>query len=98
MAHKTNYQSNKPLPLYPTLRDGLYCNMFPSDDESSVIYTLYNDTNETIEGELLIHSYPELKEITELWHGDPVQLQVETGKITGEVQPKELAIIKVARG
>lgn len=96
-AHKANYQSSKPLPLYPTLRAGLHCNMFPSDDESSVIYTLYNDTSETIEGELLVHSYPELKGISELWHGQLVHLQVESGKISGEVKPKELVMIKAGR-
>lgn len=96
-AHKVNFQSSKPMPLYPTLQAGLHCNMFPSDDESSVIYTLYNDTDETITGELLVHNYSELQVISELWHEQPVKVDMETGRISGEVNAKELAVIRMTR-
>ncbi|MNR21979.1 hypothetical protein D3C85_1389110 [compost metagenome] len=71
--------------------------MFPSDDESSVIYTLYNDTDETITGELLVHNYSELQVISELWHEQPVKVDMETGRISGEVNAKELAVIRMTR-
>ncbi|WNR45416.1 hypothetical protein [Paenibacillus roseipurpureus] len=96
-VHKANYQGSKPLPLYPTLQAGLHCNMFPSDDGASVIYTLYNDTDEAIAGELVVHSYPDLQEISELWQEQPVQLDKETGRVSGEVKPKELVVIRVGK-
>ena len=43
LAHKDVYLGSKPIPLYPTFHDDLYCNIFCDDEGRNEIYSFYND-------------------------------------------------------
>ena len=47
------YTGNSPIPLYPTEHRGLYANRFVSDNGTEAIYSLFNATDQGIEGALL---------------------------------------------
>ncbi len=96
MENKSCFLSKEPIPLYPTLFDGLYCNMFPSDSGDETIYILYNENDEDVKGSLFINHNPSLKNVSECWNGTKACL-VNTDKgaeVVGEVKAQELAIIK----
>ncbi|MBP1966796.1 hypothetical protein [Paenibacillus aceris] len=96
--HKANYQGSSPIPLYPMLQSGLYCNAFPSDDGKSVIYSVFNDTSEEIHGDLLKCANSEITAVVELWDNLPVQVVQLDGYdlLRGTVKSKQLSIIKVS--
>jgi hypothetical protein len=97
-SNKSIYLCSKPMPLYPTLVSGLYCNLFLSDDNNSVIYSLYNDTNEMISGSLVNHIQSIDGKTTNCWDEQAVNIVAADGRliIVGSVNPKDVAVIKVS--
>jgi len=96
LANKDAFLCSKPIPLYPTLIKGLYCNMFPEDDGNGVIYTLYNDNEEKVSGSLVIHRNPSLVNVEECWNGEKVSLEFRSADIViqGTIHAKQISVIK----
>lgn len=95
-AHKANYQGSQPIPLYPTLVQGLHCNVFPSDDGKSIVFTFYNETDEDVVGDLLSYPGVEFSGVTDVWEGHVVEsTRVEGSElIQGTVRSKQLSIVR----
>lgn len=93
------YNCKYPVPMYPTLKEGLYCNYFRSDDGESIIYSLYNDTDETIDGELVIHKDPEKDNVEELWNGAAAKITggLDQFAIASTVEKNGVAVLKVTK-
>lgn len=53
LNYKEIYQGLKPIPLYPTYTENLYCNIFQSDCGNEQIYSFYNDSDEVIESDYI---------------------------------------------
>lgn len=45
LAYNDIYFGHKPVPLYPTNVENVYCNVFTDDASSAQIYSFYNDTD-----------------------------------------------------
>jgi len=98
-SNKPAYSGSRPIPYYPTLRPGLYCNLFRSDDGTEAVFTFYNATEHTIEGELTrIGRRP--ARLLELWRRAQadVTAQGEEFALIGAVPPGELALYKATFG
>ena len=88
--NKANFQGANPLPLYSTLHNDLLCNSFPSDDGKSVIFALYNNSDEEICGEFLECGKTGFAK--EIWHGAEILLKNRV--ISGKIGAKEIFVIK----
>lgn len=85
------YSGSSPIPLYPTFEGGLYANRFVSDDGKGAIYSLYNATDQMIEGPLLTLKEKE-RDGVELWRG--AALLVRNGLLDGAVEPQEVLLFR----
>ena len=52
LGYRDIFQGPKPIPLYDTACEGVYCNVFADAAERRSIYTLYNENTEAAEAEL----------------------------------------------
>ena len=92
------YLSVHPIPLYPVLKEGLSCNSFPSDCQDSVIYSLYNETDASIEGDLFLHKgHDAVETIAEIWNGIKVDMRqtVAGDAVCGSIAAKAVLVIKI---
>lgn len=98
-ANREIFFCPNPVPLYPTLIEGLYCNCFESQNHDSVIYTLYNDTDRMLSGELFVHYGHEKETVSELWNNSRVDMinNTDCNMICSKVEAKDLIIIKLTK-
>jgi hypothetical protein len=91
------YYCSHPVPLYPTLQDHLFCNYFKEDNGSSVIYSLYNDSEKRISGDLVVHEEKNLNRAVESWRNIQINLETKGDQIIiqGSIEPKEVLIVKM---
>lgn len=89
--HYDTWFGSRPTPMYPVLCRGLYANRFAADDNSEVIYTLYNSLELPVDGRLLLAN-ADSQAIEELWAGR--QLKRMGGCICGRIEPGEILIIR----
>jgi hypothetical protein len=97
--NKDIYFCSNPIPLYPTLREGLVCNCFLSDHGDGVIYSLYNDTDEHIDGDLFIFNISgHVDRIAECWKGVRIDIRTDGERkiVCGSIAPKEILVIKIS--
>ena len=83
----------KPVPLYPTLHEGLLCNYFPADDGKACILTLYNDSLTDFDSALLSRNGFYFESATELWNGSNIIMKND--KIYGKIAAGDIAVIKM---
>lgn len=97
--NKDIYFCSSPIPLYPTLKKGIYCNYFPSNDGKKVIYSIYNDLNEQFSKDLLIHETADMTKVVELLKGANVKIKESNkGKIiSSSIDAKGMLIIKLTK-
>ena len=50
LKYRDIFQGDKPIPIYTTSKDDLYCNVFINNEETASIYSFYNDTDKPITG------------------------------------------------
>lgn len=94
-ANKNAFTCSNPIPLYPTINKGLFCNMFPSDDGDTIVYTLYNDNDYAVRGDLIVHTNPRLNSIDECWLKTDVYLKLKNNLIiSGSIPEKGVLVIK----
>lgn len=89
-THLDTYFCSRPIPLYPTLKKHLYANYFPSDDGQEIIYSIYNGSDEQIDGGLLEVSDETFSLAGELWSGK--ELRINQNVIEGCINPGEIVI------
>ncbi len=53
LKYREIYQGIKPIPLYPTNEESVYCNIFQINEKHEQIYSLYNDNEDTVSLESL---------------------------------------------
>ena len=96
-ANRDIFFCSKPIPLFPTLKDELFCNYFPADDNSAVIYVFYNGSDENMDGELADYTCVFPKSAEELWRGSEARVcGYRNGMaVRGTVSAKDVAIIKI---
>lgn len=95
--NKDIYCGSKPVPLYPTLQEGLYCNYFPSDDGKKVIYSIYNDTDKSVSGALVNNNHTSPANTCECWTGADIILSKNGNHsiIESSIKSKDIIIIKM---
>ena len=79
------------IPMVPMLQEKLYANKFIADDGSEVIYTVYNASEQTVDGALM--EVPEIGEAKELWMNIPIQNR--DGFINGSIGSNEVMIVSI---
>lgn len=93
LDHFDTYFGKDPIPMYPTLQEGLYANRFRSDDGSETIYPVYNATEKPVSGPLM--RVKDQAPCTELWRN--AEIQVKDGIVWGTVQPMEVLSIRFGK-
>ncbi len=89
LKYKDIFQTGKPIPLYPTTRENLYCNVFTNERETASIYSFYNDGPDEIEGGCeLWHPF---QNSVELILGKSAGVSLERGSLTLRVKPHSVA-------
>ena len=92
--HQDAFSSNDVEALLPTLRPGIFANRF-STHEKHVI-TLYNNTHNTIAGQLLTYDAGKASASPEWGLDDFSAQQTDDGvEISGRLHPKEVAVITI---
>ncbi|NLG25443.1 MAG: hypothetical protein GX558_08815 [Clostridiales bacterium] len=84
------FRSKDAIPLLPTPRAGLLCNLFPGED--STIVTFYNDSALPIEGRLLGIAGDRA---VELWQGADVR--IEDGALYGRIGPGATWVVEITQ-
>ncbi|HOV68810.1 MAG TPA: hypothetical protein PLZ84_00625 [Clostridia bacterium] len=89
---------SNPIPHYPTLQKGLYCNYFPADDGLSAIFCLYNATGESIRGEMFVLDNTNLKYASECLNGLEAEIVDLNGKriVKSTLDAHAVSVIKAA--
>lgn len=93
LAHRLTYQCLRPIPLYPVRQDNLYCNVFRADDGSEHIYSLYNDSDKPVKGEILGLLDAAKKSVTKLLGN--AEFEVKDGKLYATIPPKQVVHLSV---
>lgn len=57
LKYKEIYQGLRPIPIYPTQIENLYCNVFTDNSDRRQIYSLYNDSDNNIYCELPLFNF-----------------------------------------
>ncbi len=86
LKYREIFQCARPTPLIPTGRQGLYCNLFPADEGSGCIYSLYNAAEEAAECSLRLRRPAESLQVI-LGDGSG---RLEEGRLVAVVQPGEV--------
>lgn len=84
LKYRTIYQGPKPIPLYTTWDDGVYCNVFADAAEEKTIYSFYNE------------NYEEVDTAVELWHPGEAVTQI-LGQSDPELRENKLHLHIPAR-
>lgn len=93
LQYRHIYQGLKPIPLYPTYTESLYCNIFQMDETSQQIYSFYNDNEDAVLlDSLTLHGENKLK-ATVVYGEGPVKLK--NNKISIEIPGKSIVHILV---
>jgi len=95
LENKSVYQGSRPIPIYPVKPKNLYCNLFSADDGSQDIYSLYNDTDSSIDGEILTLADPDKNELSVVF-GD-AKAEISNGNLYASIPPKEVVHIRLKR-
>lgn len=90
-AHKKIFQGSNPIPYYPVKNRSIYCNYFTDDEQTGVIYTLYNDSDSEIDGIVLRHNTPALSNLHCLWGG--ADFTLKNGEVSGILPPQEVTVL-----
>lgn len=93
LSYKNIYQGLKPVPLYPTYTENLYCNIFSSDVGKEQIYSFYNDTDDVIDSEY-ISLYGEGHKEAKVILGDG-NCYLEGEKLRIKISPKDVLHVLV---
>ena len=95
MRYQKVFGGRNPIPLFPTAKKELICNQFVEDGEKRVIFALYNDGDQPINGILLqTHLKWENAKCSTLW-GDKITLD-EEGNCVGTISPGELSMVCIS--
>ena len=84
LKDRTIYQGPKPIPLYTTWDDGVYCNVFSDAAEEKTIYSFYNE------------NYEDVDTAVELWHPGEAVTQI-LGQSDPELRKNKLHLHVPAR-
>jgi hypothetical protein len=79
-----------PMPLIPTLHPAVHANKFPA--RNKVLYTLFNLSDQPVDGPLLeVHCKPKDR-FAELLTGRPIRAEVkgQRAQLSGRIEPKEV--------
>ncbi len=93
LQYREIYQGMKPIPLYPTYTESLYCNIFQMDRTSKQIYSFYNDNEDAVYLESL-GLLGENKSKATLILGDG-SVEIANNSISLEVPGKEIMHVLV---
>lgn len=93
-SHKKIFQGSHPIPFYPSQNRNVYCNFFINDDQTELIYTLYNDSDATVSGSLIYHYTSDLFRLSCLWGSK--DLALVNGEICGTLPPKEVTVLHLS--
>ena len=92
MSNREIFQGPRPIPLYTTYDDGIYCNVFSDEEEQYSIYSFYNENN------------GEINTFVDLWiqgGNEPEELygisspMVQDGKLYVSIPGKEVVQVKI---
>lgn len=92
-AHAKAFTSPDPIPLVPTLVDGIYANKFPSEEE--IVWTIYNAKYSTLRGELIKIIHKEGSSYYDAWNECKLKPRIHDGKayINMEIGPKDVGCV-----
>ncbi len=93
LNNKYAYQCLSPIPLYPVRAKDLYCNVFRADDGSQEIYSLYNDGDNDVEGDILTLLDSTKRSASIIFGNSRVELKGE--KLFATIPAKEVVHISV---
>lgn len=88
-----------PEPLFPTLIEGVYANMFPSQKEGKkkVIWTIYNTNSFMVEGEIISVEYVKGAIYKDIWNDIEIKPRIVGNKayLSFRILPQDIVIIRM---
>jgi hypothetical protein len=90
------FTTARPVPLIPTLHPAVRANKFPG--KRKVLYTLYNLSDQPVDGPLLEVECERKVRFTELLTGQPIRAEVKgrRARLSGRIEPKEVLCLSAA--
>jgi len=87
------FNSENPVPLIPTLKEGIIANVFPTRDK--ILYTLSNEKYSTVGGKILRVPYRKGFHYRDLWNGKNVEMEIVGDEciLSFDVGPKDVGCI-----
>ncbi|MBC7327571.1 hypothetical protein H5T87_05605 [bacterium] len=97
--NKDCFTSLSPRPLVPTLVEGVYANMFPSEDGKSIVWTVYNTNPFTIDKEVIVLDYSQEANFRDVWNNIPIKPRVKEGKafLHLKIPPQDVVVIRMEK-
>jgi len=91
--HADAFTSSEPYPLYPTLSEGVYANMFPASGKT--VWTLYNSNYRSVSTEVIKIEHKPGAEYTDIWNDRPLAVRIDgdDAYITVDIPPKGVVAI-----
>lgn len=94
LDNKNCFLSQNVFPLWPALQHDIVINAFICDLSGEAIFTVYNNSDEFIKGDILsCKSYGENK-VCDLWNNN-TDVHITGDKISASLNPHQVAVIKV---
>lgn len=97
-THKDAFTSMRPVPLVPTLKEGVLANEFPSDTQSKTVYTFFNTNYWSVGGDIISLPHRQGSRYLDAFSGAELQPVLINGHaiIQMEIKPRDVACLLVA--